>query len=240
MYIKFQSNSERITPQDCATPVPEGIASVIKLSGQYAGKATNLMEVTGDERTIRLWMEQNAGKLTELTEAQATTIGKVMSPKDTVKPTPGFGKLGNASTQYQVAGEFDIVSGQTWYPLTYLYAHIAITDADNTIPPGVENDGQDSMRVTITIRAGSSSEAAVVRAVNGLSWRVHLRTSDNVVGDIVKVTFVRGVSSFLYTTTGQPGIYNVSESDLEVFAMGNMYYKVLLLGDTQFKVYRTL
>jgi hypothetical protein len=122
-----------------------------------------------------------------------------------------------------------------------LYLHINLTDGDGEEPIGILNDGIDSLHVNAIFRQTSESSSQILTMINNY-WRVVIRDSDGLIYDIVKVTFVNGVADLYYKTTNKPAICNLLEKDLNEMPVifNTIQYTIKIVGDTKFKVYRSL
>ena len=235
VYVKFQASGERAGPKDCTSAVPDGTATSIVMSGQYEDKATNLMVLTGVTADIEQWITQNQGKVSRITEAEGDAIGQSMSPADVIRDSTDP----DGTETHHISGTFTITSGQTWTSLGYLYLHVGMVDGDGKDPIGIVNNGTDSMAVTITFRATASPTSTVITAVND-SWRVLIRDSDGAIYDVILITFVNGVATFTYKTTNRPAVCTMQESDMEIITLGSDNYKLKLVAEPKFTIYRTL
>ena len=131
------------------------------------------------------------------------------------------------------------VNGEFIDSNNYLYIHIGMADGDGLDPIGIINNGTDKITITATFRSGTEPNSSVITAVTGMSWRVSIRNNVDIY-DIIMIPFINGVATVNYTTTGLPGICSISESDLEQITVGDTIYVLKIIGDTTFKVYRTL
>ena len=235
MYILYQSSNEKIGPRDCTSALPDGTISSIKISGIYEGKATNIMEVTGDDREIQLWSERNASKVRVITEAEATAIGKIISPANVIRESNDV----DGTLKRYISGEFDIVNGQEWSELTYLYLHVDMVDGDGKTPIGLINNGTDYITITATFRATEDPASTVIEAIND-EWRVLIRDNDGLIYDVVLVVFVDGIATMQYKTTNKPALCTMQESDLELITLGTDIYKIILINTPRFTVYRSM
>ena len=234
-YIKFQAQTNKIESRDCTSSLPEDVTQAIPLSGQYEGKATNLMVLTGENLAIDNWLRNNTGKVSKISESEATAIGKVMSPVGVIREsTEPEGEVSRF-----ISGEFDIVTGQTWTPLTYLYLHIDMVDGDGKEPIGIKNDGVDYMTVTVTFRATDNPASPVIEAIND-EWRVLIRDNTSAIYDVVLIVFTNGVVEFQYKTTNRPAVCTLDEDDLEFINLGEDVYKLKIANEAKFTVYRVL
>ena len=120
-----------------------------------------------------------------------------------------------------------------------IYLHTNLSGGDGIDPIGITNDGIESISILATFRTGEDSESDVITSINS-SWRVTIRNKNNDIYDIVNVTFTNGVVSFNYTTTSSPDICSIVESDFEDVTIGETTYEIKLIGNTTFKVYRSL
>lgn len=119
-----------------------------------------------------------------------------------------------------------------------IWLHLAITGGDSDTPPGVLNDGVDSLTVTAAIRAGSNPADPVV-PLDG-AWRITIRDDVGAVYDVVKVTLTAGESSVAYTTNGRTAVCQVLASDFLPVEVAGVTYRVRLAESAAFKVYREL
>jgi hypothetical protein len=234
-YIKFQAQTNKIKAKDCTSALPEDVSQTIPMSGQYEGKATNLMVLTGTTADIDNWLSLNPSKVEKISEAEATAIGQSMSPADVIRESLEVDGIITRS----MSGEFDIVTGQTWTPLTYIYLHIDMVDGDGKEPIGIKNDGIDYMTVTATFRATDNPASPVISAINE-EWRVLIRDNNNAIYDVVLIVFTEGIAEFAYKTTNRPAVCTMLESDLELVTLGEDIYKLKLASDARFTIYRTL
>jgi hypothetical protein len=121
-----------------------------------------------------------------------------------------------------------------------LFIHLGMTDGDGREPLGIKNNGTDILGIVATFRQSADPVSPVIEAITGLSWRVTIRNEAGRIYDIVDVAFVNGVASFNYTTTGNPDICSIRESDFDQIELGGTTYVLKLVGDSTFKVYRQL
>lgn len=121
----------------------------------------------------------------------------------------------------------------------HLCIHLAMTDGDGREPLGIKNNGVDALGIVATFRQSEDPASPIITAVN-MAWRVTIRNEAGLIYDIVDVSFVEGVASFSYTTTGAPDICGILESDFEPYDLGGTIYEFKLIGNATFKVYRQL
>lgn len=124
-----------------------------------------------------------------------------------------------------------------------IYFHIALSGGDGRNDPiGVENNGVEKLHVNCTVRAGEATDSAIIDAIPDKSWRILLRHNDGSEYETINVSMVSGVIAFdYYTTNIKTGLVYVDESALdEIFEIGGYKYRIKLVGDTEFKVYRNL
>lgn len=113
LYVRFMSDSDTVLSENCTTRWPDTVGCHIPMSGQFTGKYTNLMVMTGDEQEIQDWLLENVGKVIEVAEEEATLIGQTMVPEGT---TSEINEL-VGDTMYiktYTAGVFTITEGQEW------------------------------------------------------------------------------------------------------------------------------
>lgn len=120
-----------------------------------------------------------------------------------------------------------------------LYLVCFITDADGQDPPGLVNDGVDS----VIFNAHLEAEDGTLIPVNNF-WRIVVRDEDGKLYDQVGITMTDGVAAATYTTTGPPakGIHldeiDLNEVPVVVPGLGNC--RVVIRENINFKVYRNL
>ncbi|MFZ3047016.1 MAG: hypothetical protein WA151_13980 [Desulfatirhabdiaceae bacterium] len=135
-------------------------------------------------------------------------------------------------------GVFSAPAGQQ--EPTYLYAHVELSGGDGLDPAGIEVNSEAGLAVTITIRASENPLSPVIDAFSG-KWRVHLRSSDGRIYDIVGLNFINGAVSAVYPVARAakrgPAVCQMLESDLTPVIVGGVEYRFRLVGDTTFKVY---
>ena len=121
-------------------------------------------------------------------------------------------------------------------PTTYL--HVTVSGGDGDVPPGIRNDGQDSLQVNVALRAGEDPASAVV-PLDG-AWRIIVRDDTGAIYDVVKVQLTAGQASIAYTSDQRPAACRLLESDFISVEYAGQEYQVRLVGDTNFKVFREL
>jgi hypothetical protein len=130
-----------------------------------------------------------------------------------------------------------LIAGISTLPEAYL--HVALSGGDNSEPVGILNDGVMSLHVEATLRTGEDP-ASQIMPLTGV-WRVSLRDVKDDIADIVLVNFTNGTTEFDYTYDGKPTIMHIEENDLDNIPVPDgPTYKIRVLGDTTFKVYRDL
>ena len=146
--------------------------------------------------------------------------------------------ISQLETEPQIGWEYDEDTGAFAAPEEQssdcVYLHLVMSGGDGGDPPGLANDGEESITVNATFRAGENADSDIITAVD-ITRRINIKDSSGNIADIVKVAFTAGVCQIDYTTTGVPGIYHLDEDDFieKINGMG-----IKLLGDTEFKVYR--
>jgi len=123
-------------------------------------------------------------------------------------------------------------------PTPTLWLHVSLSGGDGDTPPGIKNDGTDTLTVNVALRAGPEPEAPLVPASG--SFRVTVRDDTGAVYDVVKVSLASGQASFAYTTGGRPGLCRLEERDLAPLTAGDTTYRLRLAQPVEFKVYREL
>jgi hypothetical protein len=124
-----------------------------------------------------------------------------------------------------------------------VYLHVALSGGDGRKDPiGVENNGIEKLHANCTVRAGEATDSAIIDAIPDKSWRILLRHNDGSEYETINVSMVSGVIAFdYYTKNIKTGLVYVDESALdEIFEIGGYKYRIKLVGDTEFKVYRNL
>ena len=137
-----------------------------------------------------------------------------------------------------------------------VYLHITLTDGDGKLPIGIKNDGIDTVNVFATFRQTEDPTSPVITAIDNVEWRVTIRevtirevtdtnyipgmpiSTTGPVYDIVNIIFIQGVLNFNYMTTNKAAICNIIEEDFEILTMGENQFKMNIVGDTTFKVFR--
>jgi len=120
-----------------------------------------------------------------------------------------------------------------------LYLHVVMSDGDGREPIGLQNNGINSISIVVTFRTTEESDSSVIAAINNV-WRVAIRNSMNGVYDIILITFVSGVATVTYKTTLLPDICSIQEYDMDPIIIGDVTYKINIIGNTVFKVFRSL
>lgn len=121
---------------------------------------------------------------------------------------------------------------------TTLFAHINVTGGDGNTPIGIVNDGVDSFSINVAIREGEEPDSAIVTSFTNMNYRVKIREDSGSIYDIINVNFVDGVSTFNYSTTNKASVCLVQEDDLIPINIGSVEYKIGLVGNTEFIIYR--
>ena len=122
---------------------------------------------------------------------------------------------------------------------TPLYLHVVMTDGDGREPVGLLNDGIDSISIVATFRVGEASDSTVITSISN-TWRVTIREDGGSIYDIILITFVNGIATVTYKTTASPDICDIREEDMDLITMGDTTYRINIVGNTQFKVFRSL
>lgn len=113
-----------------------------------------------------------------------------------------------------------------------IYVHGQILDKDNSEPPRVLGDGQDSLTVGLIVSGCDYCEYSPL-PVNG---SVLLQVGDGEkVLDAVKAAVENGIAEFTYTTTLPPGRYHFAVADLQLEGTDTSRYYADVL---EFLVYR--
>ncbi len=123
-------------------------------------------------------------------------------------------------------------------PAPTLWLHVALSGGDGEVPPGIKNDGQDALKVSVALRAGPQADAQLVSADG--AFRVTVRDDTGAIYDVVKISLSGGQTSFSYTTDGRPGLCRLDERDLAPISAGEATYRLRLANPVEFKVYREL
>jgi len=119
-----------------------------------------------------------------------------------------------------------------------IFLHVTLTDGDGLKPIGIVNDGASKIHIVATLRKTSDSNSDVI-PLSG-KWRIPIRDDQGRIYDMILVNLVDGVAEFDYTTTHRPAVCKVDENDFETIEISGVKYKVKIVGDNNFKVYRTL
>jgi len=119
-----------------------------------------------------------------------------------------------------------------------IYLHLNLSDGDGKEPIGIQNNGVDILTVTATFRYTEDPESDIITAIDNVEWRVTIRSYPGDIYDIVNIEFVGGTLSLNYTTTNRPAICKISDEDFEIIEMAGTKYKINLIGDATFKVFR--
>jgi len=234
VYVKFQASGERAGPKDCTSALPPNTAQSIVMSGLYEGKATNLMVLNGVTADIEQWIRENDNKVKRITEAEGDAIGQAISPAGVYRDSEEPGGV----AKHSYSGIFTMVGGQNWQDVTYVYLHSAFTGGDEMDPVGIVNDGIDSFAAAFSLRH-TDNPASDLYTINKV-LRIAIRDMDHLIVDMVKLPFTSGTCGGNYTTTTQPGHYALHEEDFDVVILGGNHYKIKIVGDSNFKVYRNL
>ena len=104
-YIVFSAEGSPIRGDQCTTVWPASISCTIPISGTVEGTFYNIMVMEGDEAEINNWLAENAGKVQEVTKAQADELGQAIVPPGTEREEEDV-ENPQAKKTY-VAGEFD-------------------------------------------------------------------------------------------------------------------------------------
>jgi hypothetical protein len=118
-----------------------------------------------------------------------------------------------------------------------IFLHVTLTDGDGKKPIGIQNNGTDSLNVSATFRTGDEQTDPIIDVINQ-EWRVTIREPKSRIYDIVNIEFINGILNFHYTTTNKPANCIINEDDFEIVSLNEVRYKMTLIGDTNFKVYR--
>lgn len=117
-----------------------------------------------------------------------------------------------------------------------LYLVVQIDGGDGMDPPGLLNDGVDSITMTASFQDAQGHVIPVSKM-----WRVNVRGADNSIYTIIKMHFVNGVATKNFKTTNKADICSIDKQDLYERVQlspgsSNVYYLVPK-GDLEFKVY---
>jgi len=123
-------------------------------------------------------------------------------------------------------------------PQAFIYLHVNVTDGDGKEPIGVKNDGVNYLSVEATFRVSSDPGSTVIATITEQEWRVTVRDANDAIYDVVNVKFVSGICTFQYVTTNSPTFCSIIESDFDLVEMAGVTYKILLVDEVIFKVYR--
>ena len=105
-YIVFSAEGgPPIRGDQCTTAWPTSISCTIPMSGTVESTFYNIMVMEGDEAEINNWLAENAGKVQEVTKAQADELGQTIVPPGTEREEEDM-ENPEAKKTY-VAGEFD-------------------------------------------------------------------------------------------------------------------------------------
>jgi hypothetical protein len=120
-----------------------------------------------------------------------------------------------------------------------IYLHVTLTDGDGKDPIGIQNDGIDTMNVFATFRQTEDPLSSIITTIDNQEWRVTIKDiTTNSIYDIVNIIFIEGVLNINYTTTNIPAICVILEDDFEIITISEQQYKINLVGNTKFKVFR--
>jgi hypothetical protein len=122
-----------------------------------------------------------------------------------------------------------------------IYLHMILTDGDGKDPIGIQNDGIDTLAVSATFRTTEDPASSIITAIDNREWRVTIRSFPYGIYDIVNIKFIQGELSLNYTTTNLPALCKIAEEDFELIEIEEgIMYKINLIGNTRFKVFRQL
>ena len=117
-----------------------------------------------------------------------------------------------------------------------VFLHISLTDGDGLKPIGITNDGVSKIHVTLRQTSDPKSDVILLSG----KWRIPIRDDRGHIYDMILVNLVDGVTEFDYTITHRPAICKIDENDFEIIEISGVKYKVRIVGDNIFKVYRAL
>ncbi len=171
-----------------------------------------------------------AGKVNIIEVADATALAALRATGLTIidisgrdpRPATGWGYDADASI---------FLAPQEQTPCVCL--HVEISGGDGGDPPGISNDGVDSLSVSAVFRATEDSNSDIVEDVN-ITRRINIRDDKNNVANIIKISFAAGICNFSYATARAAGLFHIAQADFTEKING---VSIKLIGDTQFKVY---
>ncbi len=120
----------------------------------------------------------------------------------------------------------------------YIYMHITISGGDEKVPPGIENNGTDTLIFDCKFRTGESQESDVITDITGVNFRTPIRDDSGKIYDLRSIPIVNGAVKFEYKTSKGTGIFHIDESDFtHEVNLGDTNYSIRLANEIIFKVY---
>ena len=145
----------------------------------------------------------------------------------------------------QVAGLPDSID-HTEYNLVYL--HIEMSGGDSKTPIGIVNDptvsGLGTMTVTYSLKDGPESTDSILSIGEDMSWRIPIKTIDGAEYETIKIDLIDGQeNSFNYSVESagaKTATCQILECYFEPIEISSESYKVIIVGDTTFRIYRSI
>ncbi len=109
-YIIFKSLGSPIRGDQCTTAWPSTISCTIPLSGELGEYYYNIMVMNGPNNDIESWLNENVGKVTEVTKEEADELGQQIVPPGTERVISEPHVLGKESQEPKtyIAAKFDV------------------------------------------------------------------------------------------------------------------------------------
>ena len=169
---------------------------------------------------------------------EANRLNQIRSYADITKTLEGYDTPFSENKKKIIESEISSIFPELPSPDSYIYLHVDMVDGDGKDPIGVKNDGIDHIAITATFRTGESATSDIITLIDNAEWRVTVRNSEDIIYDVVNIKFTEGVCNFNYTTTNAPAFCTILEKDFEIVTMGDVKYKIILVDEVNFKVYR--
>lgn len=112
-YIRFLANSERIKPEHCTTDWSADVTCSIIATAIEDGTAVLFMVIQGPDESIQSWLDENPGKVVELSREEFENLGSSLLPAGVEQNDWQYDGTSWVEVTY-VRGEFDADSGSPW------------------------------------------------------------------------------------------------------------------------------
>lgn len=111
--------------------------------------------------------------------------------------------------------------------------HISMTGGDDQSPPGIKNDGVESIAIAISLKLPDGSAAPLADG----NYRIVIRDSADAEYDVISVPFTAGSAAFNYTSDLRPATAHINVDDLSIPGVD---VEFTIVGDNLIKIYRVL